>query len=41
MDLAMAWHTLELKSSRNWSSSTAEETLAGVFPFDSTQMAFN
>ena len=41
MDLAMAWHTLELKSSRNWRSSTVEETLAGVFPFDSTQMAFN
>ena len=41
MDFAMAWHTLELKSSKNWSSSTADESLARVFPFDSTHTAFN
>ena len=38
MDLAMAWQTLELKSSRNWSSSTADETLAAAFPFDCFQL---
>ena len=41
MDLAMAWQTLELKSSKNWSSSTADETLAAAFPFDSTFTAFS
>ena len=28
MDFAMARQTLELKSSKNWSSSTADDTLA-------------
>ena len=37
----MAWHTLELKSSKNWSSSTADDTLVGPFPFDSTLIAFS
>ena len=41
MDFAMAWQTLELKSSKNWSSSTADDTLASPFPFDSTRIAFN
>ena len=34
MDFAMAWQTLELKSSKHRSSSTADDTLAGPFPFD-------
>ena len=33
--LAMAWHTLELKSRRNCSSSVADETLLVDLPLDS------
>ena len=37
----MAWHTLELKSSKNRSSSIADDTLVGPFPFESTRIAFS
>ena len=36
--LAIAWHTLELKSRRNCSSSVAVETLLADLPLDSVRM---
>ena len=37
----MAWHTLELKSSKKCSLSIADDTLVGPCPFESTRIAFS